>query len=117
MRLGLIFISVMFMLATSGCSEETPSIDEEVYMEVLAELELIHVFHSHTGEKERAAGLINEVWKKYQISEEEFLSSHFIYERDTEGQIRRIQTITEKLTLKHQALEDSLGIRYMDEDY
>jgi len=117
MRIALITISTMMLLLISGCRGESPTIDEETYMKILAELELIYVFQTHTGEKERTAGLIKEVWSKYQVDEEEFLSSHFLYEKDTTDQIRRIRTITEKLTRKHQTLEDSLSVQYMEGDF
>jgi hypothetical protein len=117
MRIALFLFCFISLSAISGCQKESPTINEETYIDILAELELIHVLYSQAKNEELTRNLISEVWTKYHVSEEDFLFSHFLYEQDVNGQIRRIQTISERLTFKHLELEDSLGSRYLDVEY
>lgn len=117
MKVKFTLVSILILSLTIGCQKEAPSIAEDVYIDILTELELIFVVQSHTKDNELTRELIDDLWGKYDVSEEDFLSSHFIYEQDLDGQIRRIQTIAERLTLKHLALEDSLGLRYLEDQH
>jgi hypothetical protein len=115
MKVNLILISIIIFLTAIGCQKPSPTVDEDVYVDMLTELELIFVLQSQTKEAELTQELIDGLWEKYDVSEEDFLYSHFIYEQDIDGQIRRIKTITERLTLKHLSMEDSLGTRYLED--
>lgn len=115
MKVNFTLVTFLILIVTIGCQRGAPSIAEEVYIDILTELELIFVVQSHTKDNELARELIDDLWRKYDVSEEDFLSSHFLYEKDIDGQIRRVQTIAERLTLKYFALEDSLGLRYLED--
>lgn len=106
---------ILFITLLTGCAEEKPIVDEETYMEILAELEIIYVVQSHTQKTELTEKLIDEVWLKYNVSNEDFLQSHAVYEKDVTEQLRRVNIIAEKLTVKYHELEAVLGQKRLEE--
>lgn len=75
---------------TAGCGWfNRPPLDEEVYMQIRTELELIYMIHSYTGNTEHTALILDSLKAHYRFTIDEFIDSYRFYERHLTDDIAR----------------------------
>src|SRR5690554_3943967 len=93
-----IALLMMFLVVITSCNEaEKPSIDETTYESLLYESELIFALHIQTMDTVLTQSLLDSMWTKYNVTQEQFEQSHRLYERDVEKQLKRVMRVAEKL--------------------
>lgn len=101
-----IALLMMFLVVITSCNEaEKPSIDETTYESLLYESELIFALHIQTMDTVLTQSLLDSMWTKYNVTQEQFEQSHRLYERDVEKQLKRVMRVAEKLGNEHEELE------------
>ncbi len=100
---------LILTLVGYGCAREIrPELDEERYEKILIELELIHALHMQVMDDSLTQTLLDKVWDKYDISKDDFLTNHALYEQDLQSQVRRMQRISEYLNEEQLQMESRL---------
>ena len=79
------------LIALSSCTEEKPEnlIDEETYILLLIEVELLYAYHLEHRNSELTRELIDDIMDNYGTTWEIFEQSHLYYEEDVQGQLTR----------------------------
>ena len=101
-----ILILILVSASVSGCSkdEQPPEnlLPEEVYIRLLGELHLAHNLGDLEPENQAMIdSVLTEIFSEYNTSEEQFRLSHYYYQEDLDGQIKRVDKLQEKL--RHEA--------------
>lgn len=91
------------LLLTSGCGTSPPEdlIDEETYIELLAELHLLAVIHSLKGE-EHYRSTQQAIMEYYGVSNEQFERTQSYYMKDFEAERRRMVSVSDRLSTLRQ---------------
>lgn len=103
----------MLLLFVISCGEK-PKIDEESYVNILTELEIIHVLDRNIDDDEYIKALIDSIWSNYKVTPEIFKQSHEIYSRDMKAQIDRYLKVENNLLDVHNKLNERI-IEYREE--
>lgn len=106
---GLAAITLSVLLLS--CDREVPLVDEETYVSLLTELELIYVIDKHVRDEYITQRMIDTLWTTYNVSQEAFQQSHAIYQRDLENQLIRLKTIETNLENLHNRLNTEVSVR------
>lgn len=101
-----ILILILAFVSFFACSqEEQPPenlLPEEIYIRLLGELHLAHNLGDLEPENQSMIdSVLSEIFSEYNTSEEQFRLSHYYYQEDLEGQIKRVEKLQEKL--RHEA--------------
>lgn len=101
-----ILIIILASASVFGCSkdEQPPEnlLPEEVYIRLLGELHLAHNLGDLEPENQAMIdSVLTEIFSEYNTSEEQFRLSHYYYQEDLDGQIKRVNKLQEKL--RHEA--------------
>lgn len=97
---------LLLLLSVAACENaEKPTLTEATYESILYEIELVHALHTQLMDTVFTESLLDSVWQKYGTTKDEFLKNHELYERDVQGQVRRVGRISERLGLELQDLE------------
>ena len=94
-KILLIFISSL-MMASCNESEKLPEnlLPEDTYMQLLGELYLAHNLRDLDIENIQMTDSVRqELFSKYGTTREQFTESHHYYQRDLNGQIRRVDKL------------------------
>jgi hypothetical protein len=105
--LAVITLSVILL----SCDHEKPLVDEETYVSLLTELEIIYVIDKHVGDEYITQRMIDTLWTTYNVSHEAFQQSHAIYQRDLENQLIRLRQIEINLDNLHNRLNTEISVR------
>lgn len=105
--LAALMLSVLLL----SCDREKPLVDEETYVSLLTELELIFVIDKHVRDEYITQRMIDTLWTTYNVSQEAFQQSHAIYQRDLENQLIRLKTIETNLENLHNRLNTEVSVR------
>lgn len=91
-------ISLPFITGCDG-SETQPDnlIQENTYIDILVELQLIRTHHNAMPDSIDADSLKQLVYEKYQIDEEQFVSSHQFYQKQVKEQLNRTDEAIKRL--------------------
>ncbi len=94
-KILLIFISSI-MMASCNESEKPPEnlLPEDTYIQLLGELYLAHNLRDLDIENIQMTDSVRqELFSKYGVTREQFTESHHYYQRDLNGQIRRVDKL------------------------
>jgi hypothetical protein len=80
--------------------------DEQTYMQVRKELELLHALHSYTADTLMTASILDSLRAFYSFSDEDFLISYRYYERQIDNEIIRFESMANELDQEHIRLHD-----------
>lgn len=111
-RIWLIAIFFTFIGGTlGGCKtqEEPPEnlIPEDTYIDLMVEFQLLESYRNSMPADSVATDSLKEViFKKYSVSEDQFLDSKEYYEQDYKSHIKRVEKAIEQLRID-QVQEDS----------
>lgn len=99
------------MLLSAGCDQPDitkpePLIPEDTYIDLLAEMQLIRVWHSTNPDSINADSLTGLVYNRYSITEEQFLQSHRYYEQFIKEQQDRVSKAINRLDEEIQSIEN-----------
>ncbi len=108
---------VMASVSLTGCeSQPEDLIDEDTYIDLLVEFELINSLHSESGDTDTVLRATDEVFRTYEITEEQFLRSHEFYQTDVENQVLRHRTAVERVSKVHGELNNRFNEQQRAED-
>lgn len=97
------------MVIFTGCDRKVrPDLDETRYEQILIEIELIYALHMQVMDDSLTQSLLDKVWDKYDITEADFLKNHALFEQDLQGQMRRMQRLSEFISEEQLRLESRL---------
>jgi len=80
----------IFILISAGCGYfDRPPLDEETYMQIRSELEIIYMIHSYTGDTETTAEMLADLKAHYGFSIDDFMESYRFYQPQLGEEIAR----------------------------
>ncbi len=81
------------MLISTGCGESPPPdlIEEETYINILAEIHLLAAIHDHFENEQKYTETQEAILEHYDISRDQFERSHDYYHRDMDAQLQRLR--------------------------
>lgn len=92
---------LILLLTVAACSAEDPRpenlIEEETYIDLLVELQLIRTLEDRSDEPVPADSLRQEIFRKYEVDSTQFEESHTWYQQNLEEQKVRIGQAIERL--------------------
>lgn len=103
-----------FFILGGGCDRSTPEppenlITEDVYIDLVVEMQLIRVWHNTKGDSVNVDSLKQAVFLKYEVSEDQFISSHTFYEQQIKAQKQRLSKAIERLEAELSQLEEQIN--------
>lgn len=102
------FIS-LFTLAGCGKSEKPENlIEEDTYIDILVELQLTRTHHNALPDSVNADSLIQLIYEKYDVDENQFVNSHTYYQTQVRSQLGRTDNAIERLQEEQQRIEDRM---------
>lgn len=97
--LSVAFLS-LFLLLSCGEQEPAPEerlIPEDIYVDLLVELQLLNTYRGSLPDSVRADTLRPAIFERYGVSPEAFERSHRYYRQQLDAQKRRIDEAIERL--------------------
>lgn len=98
---------ILFFLVGCGWSDRPP-LDEQTYISIRAELEIIHTIHTYTGDTDQTAQMLADLKAAFHFTADEFLVSHRYYEKNLNDELARFEQTIMRLTEERQLLEQQL---------
>ncbi len=86
-------------------------IEEDLYIDVFVELHLLNAFIEATDSLMNQDSLKHELFKKYTIPENDFLSSHAYYQSQTQLQQIRLDSASARLSRTVEILQKIKGFK------
>ncbi|MEX2604855.1 MAG: DUF4296 domain-containing protein, partial [Gracilimonas sp.] len=102
---------VLASILMSGCMgpEETPKpknlIDQENYIDLLVEMQYIKTYRDAYPDSVSADSLKNIIYKKYVITESQFLASHEYYQKQVREQLVRVDEVIRRIENEEQNIQ------------
>lgn len=98
------YFLILLLLASVSCSEQSHKpeqlISENQYISLLVELQLIRSYAENSQtDSTTVDSLTSEVFKRYNVSPEQFQTSHTYYQQFPKEQKRRIEKAIERLKI------------------
>lgn len=99
----LLILGLFSAIGTAGCADDSPKkpdslIEEDIYIDLLAELEMIRSYHETLPQDSVSIdSLRTMVYNHYEISEQQFVESHEYYREDMKKQAERVDEAIERL--------------------
>lgn len=117
----ILFIFLLFPVMLVSCNHDKPDnlIEEEIYLDMFAELIIVNQLRDAQLNEVSRDSLIELVYDKYNYSAETFRESHNYYQRDAEKQIERLEKVTKRLESERYLIElylDSLRQETLNTD-
>ncbi|MFU8812818.1 MAG: DUF4296 domain-containing protein [Balneolaceae bacterium] len=105
---NILLLPIFFAgLLLAGCdSKPAELLEEEVYIDVFAELLIVQQLNPQQLESASRDSFEVKVFDKFNVSEESFRISHDYYQRDAEGQLLRIERIQQQIETERQRLQE-----------
>lgn len=96
---AILFVSLFLTVIAVACTSRAPDqlIDEETYKRMFIEFAIVNQMDSTLLNYRERSELHRRIYEHYNVTEEQFSVSHEYYELDVDGQIQRINEITEML--------------------
>ncbi len=95
---SIVSLLLLFTLLVAGCNgKPSDLIEEETYISLLVEFELIHTLHEARGDTEDTIRFRKMVMDEYGVTEEQFRRSHAWYEQEIREQLERYRTALDRL--------------------
>jgi len=97
-----IFLVLPLLLLTGSCTESDKPpenlLPEDTYVKILGELYLAHNLRELDIENVQMTDSIRQkLFSEYEVTQEQFTESHHYYQRDLNGQIRRVNELRNQL--------------------
>lgn len=92
------------MVLVSACDLERPPLEEDLYVTLLTESMLIQAAYNAEYDTLITLNLYHDVLKHYDVTHEDFVESHRIYQLDIEEQERRLRRVLDALTAESSRL-------------
>jgi DNA-binding ferritin-like protein len=103
-----LFIAVILLIITFGCSSESSPpdelIDEQTYEQMFMEFAIINQLDQRLLQKNSQDNLRQIVYEHYNVTEEEFRISHEYYERQVDAQLERVKEMSRTLRTERDSL-------------
>ncbi|MCH8524014.1 MAG: hypothetical protein LAT52_05620 [Balneolales bacterium] len=102
------WVAVLLILVISaGCDlNNRAPLDEETYMQIRTELEIVYMIHSYTGDTERTAEILQYLKDYYNFTLEEFMASYRFYERQLPEEIARYERMIMAMNEERLRIDD-----------
>ena len=102
LRICSLIFSISIASLFNGCKSENPKpenlIQEDQYIELLVELQLLESYRSVTPQDTLSIdSLKNVIYGRYKVNEQQFVASHRYYQQQIEPQKERIVTAIDRL--------------------
>lgn len=106
--LVLLLFSILSLAFLQACSDEPEMLlDEETYGNVLVELTIVNQLdEAQLGDRTQEE-MRDEVFQKFSVSREEFRISHDYYQRDMQGQMQRVEILSERLRAERDSIQEA----------
>lgn len=110
------FILPLLFIAFSACKDENPNgvMSEDQYIVVFSELLVVDQITDNQLGPVNKQHLVDEIYEKHNVTEEEFRISHNYYQQDPENQVRRVKMIEEFISSERDTIQAALR-RHQDE--
>jgi len=113
----IFFVMASMLLFSLGCSNRPADlIDEETYIDLLVEFELIESLYQVREDSDESLRFKRKVFREYGITEEQFRRSHQWYEQDVPGQLSRYRTALDRLNEEYGKISAEQRRRQQEED-
>jgi hypothetical protein len=98
-RLFELLMAILLLFMLSACDSGKPEdlIDEDIYIDLLVETELLSTVQAKGGDTDLVLRLFDAILAEYDITSGQFDRSHEWYQQDVEGQIVRHRIAVERL--------------------
>lgn len=94
------------LFSATACSSEKPPIEEDRYIMILAELELVYSVYRASNDSSLTMMFINDVFAKYDTDAAAFAVAHRYYESNISAQNRRYEQVSNILTEENNRLNN-----------
>lgn len=110
------FLVPLLLIIFAACEEEKPDgvMAEDTYIAVFAELLVVDQIDDNQLGPVNRQHLVDEIYEKYNVTEEEFRESHNYYQQQPESQVERVDRIEEFISSDRDSIQSSLR-EYQDE--
>lgn len=109
--IAIFCIGLIGYACSNGNSPPEDLLAEATYVDLLIELQLAESYYTQIKADSTAADSMRRViFEKYDLSQEQFRTSHQYYQQDIEGQRERISTAIENLRKDRLAAQDSTSV-------
>jgi hypothetical protein len=95
---------MLLMVLVASCDLERPPLEEDLYVTLLTESMLIQAAYNAEYDTLITLNLYHDVLKHYDVTHEDFVESHRIYQLDIEEQERRLRRVLDALTAESSRL-------------
>ncbi|MFD2532793.1 DUF4296 domain-containing protein [Gracilimonas halophila] len=106
---GILFGLVFFISYSCVGPEEIPKpknlLPEDTYIDLLVEVQHVITYKNAYPDSVNSDSLTSLVYDKYQVTEEEFLSSHEYYQKQVKEQVERIDEALLRLRAEDEQLK------------
>ncbi len=112
-----IFFYILIAVTLHACEHKIEMqppenlIEEDLYIDVFVELHLLNAFIEATDSLMNQDSLKHELFKKYTIPENDFLSSHAYYQSQTQLQQIRLDSASARLSRTVEILQKIKGFK------
>lgn len=106
---NFLFLILVFPLLT--CQKNTPDnlIPEEKYLQIFTELIVLNQISDEQLNGLSMENLEEQIFEKYEVTQEEFRISHTHYQKDPEKQLERIRLIEESIQKQRKELQEKFN--------
>lgn len=106
---GILFALILAISYSCVGPEETPKpknlLSEDTYIDLLVEVQHVITYKNAYPDSVNSDSLTSLIYDKYQVTEEEFLSSHEYYQKQVKEQIGRIDEALTRLRAEDEQLK------------
>ncbi|WP_018127840.1 hypothetical protein [Balneola vulgaris] len=97
--IGLFILTALQLSCVEEYKVEAPAdlMSEDLYLDIFLELELLKVYYDPSLPPQKPDSLLNAIWDKYDISKEEFLTSHQFYQSQVAAQQVRVDSVIKRI--------------------
>lgn len=99
-RVAVLILGIYFLIscgADHSVQKPEPLMDEELYLDLFYELELLRVYQNRGTRGAVVDSLYEEIFKKYASDKELFLQSHQYYQSQIDKQQIRVDTVISRI--------------------
>lgn len=110
-------LPLLLLIIFTACGDEKPEdvMEEDIYVTVFSELLVVNQLSDEQLDDANRQDLVDDIYEKYNTSEEEFKASHLYYQKQPEEQLKRLDVIEEMISAERDTIQASLR-EYQDEE-
>jgi len=105
---SFLFLFLLIFSAVSCNDPERPEdlVDEDIYVEIFTELVIIQQLNDEQLGPVSREYLIEQVYDKYSVSEDQFNRSHYYFQRQPDRQIDRIEQVESRIKTERDQFQE-----------